>query len=140
MAVPDPAGLARPASVGQVGGFRPSDDPRTSWAGKVTVARPEEGWPLGDGQPPEYREAWRNARGDEATAARAHDGLKVGGWPATVQSAVDWWEADERLDDVDFVLQVGSDEKTGFQIGYGGVLYIGRRRSTGTWHCSWQSM
>jgi Domain of unknown function (DUF1963) len=239
VAVPDLAALARPASLGQVGGFRPSDDPVTSWAANVTVARPDEDWPLNEGDPmlallqvvveelpvvpdqlrafatltlfvgpfalpvdepnganwclrtyatldelapldpppparagdpklargaptayrpfpvrwrevadwpsyesvpPDYRDAWDKAQGDETMARRTHEGLKVGGWPSTVQSGVAWSEGDERLDDVDFVLQVDSDEKTGFQVGYGGVLYIGRRRSTGTWHCSWQSM
>jgi hypothetical protein len=238
VAAPDLAHLSRPASLAQVGGFRPPDDPLTSWAAKVTVARADEDWPLSDGDPmlallqvvvgelpvvpdplrdiaaltlfvgpfalpvaepnganwclrayatldelapldtptparagnpklanheltryrpfpvrwhavtdwpsydsvpPEYQEAWDQAEGDE-TATVNHDGLKVGGWPSTVQSDVEWWESDERLDDVDFVLQVDSDEKTGFQVGYGGILYVGRRRGSGTWHCSWQSM
>lgn len=51
MAAPELADLARPASVGQVGGFRPPSDPVTSWAAKVTVARPKEQWPLSDGSP-----------------------------------------------------------------------------------------
>jgi Domain of unknown function (DUF1963) len=239
LAVPDLAGLARPASLGQIGGFRPPDDAVTSSAGNVTVARPDEGWPLSSGNPmlallqvivaelpvvPEqlrdvaaltlfigpfalpvdepnganwclrtyrtldelaslqpppptraddpklakgepttYRpfpvrwrevtdwpsfdsvlldcqEAWDEAQRKEGPATKTHDGLKVGGWPSPVQSDVSWWEGDERLDDADFVLQVDSDEKTGFQVGDRGVLYIGRRRSTGTWHCSWQSM
>jgi Domain of unknown function (DUF1963) len=237
--VPDLAGLARPASLGQVGGFRPPNDPITSWAGNVTVARPGEDWPLCDGSPmlallqvvapelpvvPEHlqdvaaltlfvgpfalpldepnganwclreyrtldelaplnaprparaadpklargeattyrpfpvrwlevtdwpdfdsvpldcRDAWDEAQQDDAPAMQTHDGLKVGGWPSTVQSEVSWFEGGERLDDVDFVLQVDSSEKTGFQVGHGGVLYIGRRGTAGTWHCSWQSM
>jgi Domain of unknown function (DUF1963) len=239
VAAPDLADLGRPASLGEVGGFRPPDDPRTSWAANVTVARAEEGWPLSEGDPMlallqvvveelpvvpdplrdiaaltlfvgpfalpvdepngvnwclrayatldelvpldpprparagdpklargelttykpfpvrwrdvidwpsddsvplEYQDVWDDAQQDETVTAANRDGLKVGGWPSTVQSDVDWSEGDERLDAVDFILQVDSDEKTGFQVGYGGVLYVGRRRSSGTWHCSWQSM
>ena len=35
----------RKASIAQVGGFRPPDDPRASWLGKVLLAREGEQWP-----------------------------------------------------------------------------------------------
>ena len=38
---------ARPASVAQVGGFRPPDDPLWSWFGHVRVGLPGEKWPVG---------------------------------------------------------------------------------------------
>jgi Domain of unknown function (DUF1963) len=97
-------------------------------------------WPSDDSLPPDYRDAWNDVHEKGSAAVRTHEGLKVGGWPSTVQSDVQWWEGEERLDDVEFVLQVDSNEKTGFEVGYGGVLYVGRGRGTGTWHCSWQSM
>ena len=229
--------LARPASLGEVGGFRPPDDPATSWAARVALAAPGEAWPTSDGAPmlallqlavrelpvvPDpLRDAalltlfvgpfelpidvpngtgWclrtygtteglvpieepKPARADDPKAARgepttyrpfpvrwrevtdwptfdcvpadlqdeweadgAEDarpnigGLKAGGWPTTVQGAPSWSENGEELADVEFVLQVDSDEKTGFSVGYGGVLYVGCRRDAGTWHCTWQSL
>jgi hypothetical protein len=223
--------------VGQVGGFRRSGAPSTSWASRVALAAPGEEWPRTEGQPmlallqlvvpelpvvpdalrdsslvtlfvgpfelpvdeangsrwclrsypaldeleplvepPSAREANPKLAKAEATSYRAfpvrwHEitdwptlddvpldlrddweaagageafpntyGLKVGGWPSTVQSELFWSEWGERLDEVDFVLQVASDEKTGFVVGYGGVLYIGRSRGRGSWHCCWQSL
>jgi len=43
--------LARPASRMLVGGFRPPDDPRTSWFGTVRVGLPDESWPEWKGRP-----------------------------------------------------------------------------------------
>jgi hypothetical protein len=41
----------RPASIAEIGGFRPPDKPITSYFGGRFVARPGEEWPLNDGQP-----------------------------------------------------------------------------------------
>lgn len=39
--------LARPASVAEIGGFRPPDTPLTSWFGGNFVGLPGEEWPMG---------------------------------------------------------------------------------------------
>ncbi len=41
----------RKASIAQIGGFRPPEDPVTSWFGGRAVARPEEGVPESGGDP-----------------------------------------------------------------------------------------
>ena len=41
--------IRKQASVFEIGGFRPPDDPLTSWFGKVKVALPGESWPVSDG-------------------------------------------------------------------------------------------
>lgn len=226
------AALRRRACAGQVGGFRPPDDPLTSWLGAVRAAAPGEPWPRQDGEPmhallqlavgelpvvpdalagaallalfigprrlpidapngehwclrtyaslgdlvpldePErptdpklpkgttpglrpFPVRWAETEDwpsrddvprdlldvwdesidfDEAHTAR--HGLKVGGWPATVQSEL-WWNG---ADDVEFVLQVDSDPKTGFGVGFAGLVYIGRRRGSGDWVLDTQSM
>jgi hypothetical protein len=93
--------------------------------------------PTRDSIPPSRRDEWEAATRDAHDAC--HRGLKVGGWPVTVQSDVVWREGRDVLDDVEFVLQVDSEPKIGFTVGYAGVLYVGRRPTAGTWHCSWQS-
>lgn len=42
---------ARPASAGDIGGFRPPDDPLTSWLGQVHAIGREEDWPRSEGEP-----------------------------------------------------------------------------------------
>jgi len=65
------------------------------------------------------------------------EGLKLGGWPFCIQSEVHWGG----LDGVEFAVQIDG-EPFGLAVGYGGLLYIGRRRVGGedTWHADWQSM
>jgi len=41
----------RTASVARVGGFRPPEDPRTSWLGQVVLGKPGEAWPVSEGRP-----------------------------------------------------------------------------------------
>jgi Domain of unknown function (DUF1963) len=96
-------------------------------------------WPTRDHVPLELRTAWAAAREADEDTLPHNYGSKVGGWPSTVQSQVEWREAGELLHDVDFVFQIASDEKTGFLVGNGGFLFIGRCRGTGSWTCSWQS-
>jgi uncharacterized protein YwqG len=43
--------VARKAIGMQVGGFRPTDDPKASWIGKVLLARSDEAWPHVNGKP-----------------------------------------------------------------------------------------
>ena len=63
-------------------------------------------------------------------------GLKVGGWPATVQSEVQWTLAG--TEEVEFVIQVDTDEKSRVMIGDAGLAYFGRTAS-GRWLMEWQS-
>ncbi|MDB5070495.1 MAG: hypothetical protein JWM87_1606 [Candidatus Eremiobacteraeota bacterium] len=42
--------LARPATLIEVGGFRPPADPSASWFGRVNLALPGETWPMEAGQ------------------------------------------------------------------------------------------
>jgi Domain of unknown function (DUF1963) len=218
------AALQRRACVAQVGGFRPPDDPLTSWMGTVGLGGPADDWPAADGTPmhgllqlvvrdlpvrpallddvelltlfvaeelpidtangvgwclrtydsldglrslePQSRAlkpfplafsqvedwpsrddvpstllaSWDDHAEEDEERYRAREGLKVGGWPSCVQSEVEWYEGDGgAIPDVEFVLQVDSDHKVGFVVADAGVLYIGRRRGTGTWHATWQS-
>jgi hypothetical protein len=92
--------------------------------------------PTYDEVPPELRDAydeWREASEGDTT----HLGLKLGGWPYCVQHEVDW-----DVPGVEFAIQVESEERIGFAIGYGGIAYIGRRRGNGSdeWRLTWQSM
>ena len=43
--------IVKKAIVMDIGGFRPTEDPMTSWFGRVTHALPGESWPHQDGQP-----------------------------------------------------------------------------------------
>ena len=63
-------------------------------------------------------------------------GLKVGGWPKTVQSEVTWTLAGG--DEVEFVLQIDTDEKSGVMIGDGGLAYFGWTPAQG-WLMEWQT-
>jgi hypothetical protein len=58
-------------------------------------------------------------------------GLKVGGWPYTVQHELCWGK------DVEFAIQVDSDEKSGVMIGDAGLCYFGRSASA-DWVMDWQ--
>jgi hypothetical protein len=96
-------------------------------------------WPSSDDVPFELDDLWEeHIDFDERYTAKP--GLKVGGWPLCVQSELYWHDGGERLVDVEHVLQIDSEPKIGFEVGFGGVLHVGRRRSTGTWHTTWQSM
>ena len=80
-----------------------------------------------------YREYFTSL--EEWPEAAAY-GLKVGGWPATVQNEVTWTLAGE--EDVEFVIQVDTDEKSRVMIGDAGLAYFGRTPS-GRWLMEWQS-
>lgn len=43
--------LRRRAILLEIGGFRPSEDPLSSWFGRVTSSAPGEAWPTMDGEP-----------------------------------------------------------------------------------------
>jgi hypothetical protein len=65
-------------------------------------------------------------------------GLKVGGWPQTVQSEVSWYLGEVMaVRDAEFVLQVDSDEKSHLWIADSGTAYLGWS-PTRSWVFSWQ--
>jgi Domain of unknown function (DUF1963) len=97
-----------------------------------------EDWPGHDNVPFDLIERWREHTGEDEDRYRAHDGLKVGGWPLCIQSEVEWFEGGDAVSDVEFVLQVDSDVKVGFVVTDSGVFYVGYRGEFGTWHASWQ--
>jgi hypothetical protein len=99
-----------------------------------------EDWPSLDDVPLDLAPLWRKHTYEDEERYGAHMGLKVGGWPYCVQSEVDWHERDERVPDVEFVMQVDPDDKVGFVVVDSGVFYIGHRPSTDTWHATWQSL
>jgi hypothetical protein len=84
---------------------------------------------------PAYREfvqrLWEQDGAPEPNAF----GLKVGGWPSTIQGEVYW--SPYNRDPVEFVLQVASDEKSGVVIGDAGAVYFGWSAARG-WVMEWQ--
>jgi Domain of unknown function (DUF1963) len=99
-----------------------------------------EDWPSWDDVARELAPLWRQHTQAEEDRYGAQMGLKVGGWPYCVQSEVDWYEDGELLSDVEFVLQVDSNDKVGFVVADSGVFYVGRRPKVGTWHAASQSL
>lgn len=90
--------------------------------------RPRVELPSRDETPTELRDEWDElvAHGDDLS------GLKVGGWPQTIQSEVTW-----PVTDVEFVIQVDSDEKSYIAIGDAGTAYVGWSPGRG-WLLTWQ--
>jgi hypothetical protein len=77
---------------------------------------------------------------DEAETTRWVDlgGLKVGGWPHTIQSDVSWHlDGKGRVGDAEFVLQVDTNEKAGLWIGDAGTAYVAWSPTEG-WLLDWQ--
>ena len=82
-----------------------------------------EDWPCRDDVPPRLLALWDEHADEDDELYRAHEGLKIGGWPSCVQSEVDWYDGDGgAIPDVEFVLQVDSDHKVGFVVGDAGVF------------------
>jgi len=97
-------------------------------------------WPSFDDVPLDLAPLWRQHTHEDEERFGAHTGFKVGGWPHCLQSEVDWYERGERVPDVEFVMQVDSDDKVGFAVADSGVFYVGHRPSTRTWHATWQTL
>jgi hypothetical protein len=97
-------------------------------------------WPGLDNVPFELIERWREHTHVDEDRYEPHTGLKVGGWPYCIQSEVEWIDDGDVIPDVEFVLQVDSDDKVGFVVADSGIFYVGRRRGAGTWHATWQCM
>ena len=95
--------------------------------------------PSRDDTPNELLDLWDDlAERDGAGELPDRYGLKIGGWPATVQAEVDWSLTGKgRVADAEFVLQVDSDEKAHLWIGDSGVVYVGWSPTAG-WLLSWQ--
>ncbi|MFQ9626728.1 MAG: DUF1963 domain-containing protein [Enterococcus avium] len=56
---------------------------------------------------------------------------KLSGYPTYCQSGIDFGEGFE------FVLQIMSDEKVGFSIGDGGILFLAKNKETSEWRLYW---
>jgi Domain of unknown function (DUF1963) len=121
-------------------GLRPLEPPSRMLKPFPLAFSEVEDWPCRDDVPFELIDLWDEYADEDEERYRAHEGLKVGGWPSCVQSEVEWYGDGGAIGDVEFVLQVDSDHKVGFVVADAGVFYVGRRRSAGTWHATWQSM
>jgi hypothetical protein len=101
--------------------------------------RPRAELPSRDETPTELYDVRDALDDDDRLAAWSDlDGLKVGGWPATIQSVVDWTiDGRGRVADAEFVLQIDSDEKADLWIGDAGAAYIAWSPTSG-WLLSWQ--
>jgi hypothetical protein len=73
-----------------------------------------------------------DALGDDVPTAAG--GLKLGGWPTCVQGPVSWHHAQE----AEYAFQVDTMPRIGFEVGFGGALYVAR--SGDDWVIDWQSM
>jgi hypothetical protein len=93
--------------------------------------------PSRDDVPVSLLDAWDD-RAEADPQFGAAMGLKLGGWPYCIQSEIAWVEDGRRVDDVDFVFQVDSDDKVGFVVADSGIVYVGRARGDRRWHLTWQ--
>ena len=74
----------------------------------------------------------------DALAGFDNGGLKVGGWPHTIQSEIFWTlEGRGHVTDAEFVLQVDYDEKAQVSFGDAGTAYVGWSPTHG-WLFEWQ--
>ena len=101
--------------------------------------RPRVELPSRDETPWELRDVRDALEVDDALTAWSDlGGLKVGGWPRTIQSEVDWsLDGVGRVADADFVLQIDSSEKAELWIGDAGAAYVAWSPTYG-WLLSWQ--
>jgi Domain of unknown function (DUF1963) len=85
------------------------------------------------------RDAWAQER--NATEVTA-DGTKIGGWPCCIQGQVQWWTGGRLVQDCQYVLQLGSEHKSGLSWGYAGLGFVARQPDRGAdgWHLTWQSL
>jgi hypothetical protein len=70
----------------------------------------------------------------------AKDGIKVGGWPALIQSEIYWAPWNRHPANPQFVLQLDSVPELDIQWGDRGVLYLGRgdENNRDVWAFEWQ--
>jgi len=70
-------------------------------------------------------------------------GFKLGGWPTLIQSEIFWAPWQKHPATPEFVFQIDSCEKAGWQWGHGGVGYFGRGTAEGqrdVWAHEWQCL
>jgi uncharacterized protein DUF1963 len=102
--------------------------------------RPRVELPSRDDAPWELLDLWDGMEENVDEELLELDGLKVGGWPSTVQGGIDWHVSGiGRVDDVEFVLQVDTDDKAHINIVDSGVVYVGWSPTQG-WMLTWQCM
>jgi hypothetical protein len=136
-ALEDLAPLAAPPAARERDPKARRGEPTTYAALPIRWRRIDD-FPARDELPSELLDEY-DSRADELghDMPRPADGLKLGGWPVLIQGEVSW----HGRGGVDFVLQVDSNQnRIGFEVGYGGVFYVGHRASDGTWHADWQSL
>lgn len=115
-------------------------DPKARKGEHGTYARPPIRWRAVDDYP--SRDDWPIERYDEYDELdeelgddlpRPHEGIKVGGWPTTVQHELDWGRhtatGPPQGSDIDFLLQVDSEARIGFAVGFGGASTWARQQS-----------
>jgi len=125
-----------------------------SLEGLVPIKSPEESWPvvarsirweLVEADYP----AWDYAisKGYPLTLEDKYDkelesleGTKIGGWPRIVQCDIDWDPYNRYPEKVEYVLQIGSDERVRLAWGDEGFAYIGRGTGeiSDRWMFAWQ--
>jgi hypothetical protein len=98
--------------------------------------------PCRDDIPLEVLDAWDAWAQDRSATELTFDGTKVGGWPYCVQSEVRWRTGSRPVEDCEYVLQLGSEHKTGLSWRYEGLGYVARELGRGAegWYLTWQSL
>jgi hypothetical protein len=98
--------------------------------------------PCRDDIPAELLDSWDAWVKDWGAAELPFDGTKIGGWPYCIQSGVQWRTGGRLVEDGQYVLQLGSEHKTGLSWRYEGLGYAARQLgcAAGGWHLTWQSL
>jgi hypothetical protein len=98
--------------------------------------------PCRDDIPAELLDSWDAWVKDWGAAELPFDGTKIGGWPYCIQSGVQWRTGGRLVEDGQYVLQLGSEHKTGLSWRYEGLGYVARQLGCGAggWHLTWQSL
>jgi hypothetical protein len=98
--------------------------------------------PCRDDIPAELLDSWDAWVKDWGAAELPFDGTKIGGWPYCIQSGVQWRTGGQLVEDGQYVLQLGSEHKTGLSWRYEGLGYVARQLGCGAggWHLTWQSL
>jgi uncharacterized protein YwqG len=79
---------------------------------------------------------------EEANVGAA-EGTKIGGWPFTIQSEIQWAPHDNHPAKPEFVFQIDSEAETGWEWGHQGIGYFGRGTAPDRqdeWVLAWQCL
>lgn len=99
-------------------------------------------FPCRDDLPLELLDAWDTWAESRDPAALTFDGTKVGGWPYCIQGEVRWHTGGRLVEDCQYLVQLGSEQKAGLSWGHAGLGYLARQPGRGSdgWHLTWQSL